>query len=94
MKIFILILVIFLLNGCSQKIADCNPVPCQSIYPKLPTYKTPQSNNISEPEQLGDGTCIIAVDDLIELVGNNKKLRRICSNYAIINKRVNKEYSK
>jgi len=91
MKLLLLILTIYLLNGCSQKIPDCNPVPCIQNYPKLPTYKTPLSNNFAVVKHT-EYNSIIENTDLLELVSNNKKLRRVCSNYAVINKRVNKEF--
>ena len=92
MRLALLLLIIFILNGCSQK---CEPVPCtkqKCLYPTLPTYKLPVSNKIPTPKQLGDGTCVVGVSDLLELVDNNNRLRRICTNYAVVNKRVNKEY--
>ena len=95
MKLLLLISAILVLSGCSQKkLEPCEPQPCIKIYPKLPTYKIPRSNPIPPIQQLKNSTCIIQTSSLLELASNNKKLRRICSNYAVINKRINKEYSK
>ncbi len=90
MKIFISTLIILALNtGCTQVTPDCPEKKC--LYPKLPTYKTPISNNFAVVKHT-DHSSIIDNGDLLELVSNNKKLRKVCSNYAVINKRVNKEY--
>ncbi len=91
MKILILTLIIFLLNGCSQKIEECEPVPCIKVYPKLPTYRLPVSKGF-KTTKYSDYARVIQTDILLELVRNNKKLRNICTKYAIINKKVNKEY--
>ncbi len=92
MKIFPLVLITLVLNaGCSQKIEECEPVPCVNVYPKLPTYKLPQSKKF-KTSSYSDHARIIKTDILLELVRNNIKLRGICTKYAVINKRVNKEY--
>lgn len=85
-----LIFAIFILSGCGQP----EPVPCipkKCEFPKLPTYLVPASRSISV-KPIDANRSVITNDDLLELVKNNEKLRRICSNYAVINKRVNKEY--
>jgi len=88
-----LILITLVLSGCSQKIVECEPVPCIQLYPKLPTYKTPTSNKF-KTLKYNEYSRIISDKDLTEVLTNNKKLRKICSNYAVVNKRVNKEYTK
>ena len=85
-----LILAIFILSGCGQP----SPVPCvpkKCEFPKLPTYRVPESRSISV-NPIDANRSVIANTDLLELVRNNEKMRRICSRYAVINKRVNKEY--
>ena len=85
-----LILAIFILSGCGQHApVPCVPKKCE--FPKLPTYRVPASRSISV-KPIDVNRSVIANSDLIELVKNNEKLRRICSRYAVINKRVNKEY--
>lgn len=91
MKILLMILTIFILNGCTQQVAPCEPQPCVKIYPTLPTYRTPTSRTINT-KPFNPHFSIINNDDLLELVSNNGKLRRICGKYAVVNKRVNKEY--
>ena len=89
MKYLLLILPIFILNSCGD------PKPCpekKCLYPRLPTYKVPESRPI-KVRPLDANNSVIKNKDLLELVRNNTKLRKICSNYAIINKRVNKEYN-
>ena len=95
MRQLFLLSIILLLNGCSQKIPDCQPVPCKQqecLFPKMPSYKTPASNKITKPKDLGDGTCVVVIDELLELHRNNKKLREICWKYDSVNKRVNSKY--
>ena len=85
-----LIFLIFILSGCGQpEPVQCVPKKCE--FPKLPTYRVPASRPISV-KPVDANRSVIANADLIELVRNNEKLRRICSMYAVINKRVNKEY--
>jgi len=85
-----LILAIFILSGCGQPApVPCVPQKCE--FPKLPTYRVPESRSISV-KPVDANLSVIANDDLMELVRNNEKMRRICSNYAVINKRVNREY--
>lgn len=83
------------LGGCSQKMKDCQPVPCTKtvcIFPKMPSYKTPQSKPFTKPIDRGDGTCIVVISELIELHSNKEKLSEICWKYNSINKRVNSKY--
>ena len=90
MKYLLLILPIFILNGCK----DPKPCPKQvCLYPVLPTYKVPQSSNF-QVKKYNNENSIIDNKTLFQMVNNNTKLRKICTNYAVINKRVNKEYNK
>lgn len=95
-KTLTLILTIFTLSfisGCNGT-KPCPPCPkTKCYYPKLPTFKTPKSKSFSV-KKYSETQSIIDNKILIELVKNNAKLRKICSNYAVINKRVNKEYQK
>jgi len=93
MRTMVLILITFILNGCSQKIPDCEPVPCINVYPKLPTYKMPPSRPFNV-ETLDMNRSIIITSDLLEVVDHNNRLRQACRNYAAVNIRVNKEYQK
>jgi len=93
MKTLVLVLIIFILNGCSQKAKDCTPVPCINVYPKLPTYKVPSSRPF-KVVRIDDNRSIAMTKDLLDVVKNNTRLRQICANYAVINKRVNREYQK
>ena len=92
MKLLISILTILALNGCSQTLKQCPEPVC--IYPKLPTYKLPDSRPFYVVKRLDDNISIFKNEDIVELVKNNAKLRSICTNYAVINKRVNSEYQK
>jgi len=91
-KITILIALVLTLNGCGEP-ELCKPVPCINLYPKLPTYKLPESRKFTTL-QYDINNRIIENNILLELVANNKKLRRTCSNYAVINKKINKQYNK
>lgn len=92
MKLLFLILTIFILNSCGQTAPEiCPEKVC--LYPTLPTYKIPQSQKF-KVQTHSENASIISNDTLLELVNNNTKLRKTCSNYAVVNKRVNKEYSK
>lgn len=92
MKILLLISTIFILNGCGDKEPKprCPEPVCE--FPTLPTYKVPPSRKISV-KPIDANRSLIKNDDLIELVRNNTRMRRICSNYAVINKRVNEKYA-
>ncbi len=92
MRLLILVLTIYLLNGCTEP-KPCKSVACINLYPKLPTYKVPYSTKF-KTKQYDQNNRIIGNEILLELVRNNKSLRRICSNYAVINKRINKKYNK
>ena len=90
MRISALILAVFILSGCFE----CQPVPCKEQkcdFPKLPTYKVPASRKLTV-KPVDAKHSIILNDDLIELVRNNTKLRRVCSNYAAIAIKVNGIY--
>ena len=97
MKLLILILTAFILSltGCGQinpePVKPCPTTKC--FYPTLPTFKIPQSKPF-KVVKYDDTKSIINNTILLELVKNNTKLRKTCSKYAIINKRVNKEYQK
>ncbi|MCD6435979.1 MAG: hypothetical protein J7L15_06280 [Clostridiales bacterium] len=92
MKTLLLALIILALNGCGEP-EPCKPVVCINMYPKLPTYKLPSSTKFST-EQYDQNNRIIQNQLLLELVSNNKRLRRICSNYAVVNKKMNEQYNK
>ena len=92
MRLLLSIFAIFALSGCSQPAPKC-PEPVY-IYPTLPTYKLPASRAFAPVKQIDNNVSIFKNADIIELVRNNVKLRTICTNYAVINKRVNKEYQK
>jgi len=84
---------ILLIDGCSEP-ELCKPVSCIKIYPKLPTYKTPPIKHFTKPMHLKDDQYVVSGSELKDCFRTNKKLRQICSNYAVINKKVNKEYQK
>ena len=93
-KILALTLTIFTLsfiNGCGNRkpLPPCPKTKC--YFPKLPTFKTPKSREFSVKKYSAEES-LINNKILIELVRNNTKLRKICSNYAVINQRLNKEY--
>ena len=92
MKLLLLISITLLISGCSQKVPDCKPVACEMIFPKLPTYKTPSNKTFTKPILLENGLYAVNGAELKDVFKVNAKLRRICSNYATINIRVNKEY--
>ena len=89
MKISASILTLFILSGCGEEPTPCKPQKCE--FPKLPTYKVPSSRKLTV-KPVDANHSIILNEDLIELVKNNTKLRRTCNNYAVVAKRVNKEY--
>lgn len=90
MKPLLLISTILLINGCQE--APTPPPPCELIFPELPTYKTPPSKHFTKPILLANGLYAVNGQELEDVFRTNAKLRRICSNYATINVRVNKEY--
>lgn len=92
MRLLLLILTAYTLNGCGQPTPDCPKPVC--LYPTLPTYKLPNSRSFAPIKQIDNNISIFKNSDIIELVENNQKLRKICTNYAVINQRVNKEYNK
>lgn len=95
MKLILLILITFLLSGCNEPELK-EPEPCkeqQCYYPTLPTYKTPTSRPFTKPIPRGDGTCIVVIDDLLELSSNNKQLRDIVWKYTSVNIKVNERYN-
>lgn len=94
MKLLLLISITLFINGCSQKIPDCTPVACEMIFPALPTYKTPPQKTFTKPILLANGLYAVNGDELRDVFKTNAKFRRICSNYATINIRVNKTYQK
>jgi hypothetical protein len=82
------------INGCDCDPQPCAPVACKKIYPKLPTYKTPPTKKFTKPVHVKDDQYRVSGSELKECFKTNKRLRQICSNYAVVNKRVNKEYSR
>ncbi|UFH59851.1 hypothetical protein [Sulfurovum mangrovi] len=92
MRLLLSISAIFILSGCGQPVPKCPEPVCK--YPTLPTYKLPSSRTFAPVKQIDNNVSIFKNADIIELVENNVRLRRICTNYAVINKRVNKEYQK
>ena len=92
MKLLISILAILALNGCNDNHICPPQKPC--LFPKIPTYKAPESNKITKPIVLKDGTCIIKIYDLKQLLDNNKILRKQlwkCTKIAI---KINDKYQK
>ena len=93
MKLLLLISVMLIINGCSlTDLKPCEPQPCVKIFPKLPTYKLPKIKKLTEPVHIGGGMYAIVGTELEECLRVNIILRRKCTDYAVINKRVNKEY--
>ena len=93
MKLLLSIFTILLISGCGEP-KPCKPVPCIQNYPTLPTYRVPRKKHMTEPESIGNGMYAVVGTELKDCLITNAKLRRICSNYAVINKRINKEYQK
>jgi len=93
MKLLILILTMLFINGCGE-IRLCDPQPCVSLYPTLPTYRVPVTKPLTPPKALGNGMYAVKGKDLKGCLEANARLRKICNNYAVINKRVNKEYQR
>ena len=93
MKNLLLISVILLINGCGGP-EPCKPVPCIQNYPKLPTYRVPSRKHMTEPAALGGGMYAVVGTELRDCLITNARLRKICSNYAAINRKVNREYQK
>ena len=91
MKNLLLILAILFINGCEEP-KPCKPVPCVQNYPKLPIYSQPVKKKMTEPASLGGGMYAIVGTELRDCLKTNARLRKICSNYATINKRINKTY--
>ena len=91
MRILVLILATLFISGCKNP-EPCKPVPCIQDYPILPTYKVPPTKHMTRPKSLGNGMYSILGTELEDCLITNAKLRRICSNYAVINKRINKTY--
>lgn len=100
MKIVLLVLIIYILNGCGRnnnELVPCKPVPCtqqKQSFVKLPTYKTPVSRPFKVVKDLGDGTSIVRNVDLLEVVANIDKYKKICWRYASVNIRLNKRGAK
>lgn len=92
MKLFLLILTTLIINGCTQKAPDCAPVACEMLFPKLPTYKIPNKRAFTKPVALANGLYAVDGTQLKDVFVVNAKLRRACTNYAVVNKRVNAEY--
>lgn len=95
MKLILLILITFLLNGCNEPDLP-EPEPCKEqecYYPHLPTYKVPASKKFTKPINQGDGTCIVVITELLELSNNNKTLRGIVWKHTAVNIKVNERYS-
>lgn len=92
-KLFMLTLAAFILSGCHTP-APAVPYTLQKCtFPRLPTYATPPSRKI-KVIAIDANRSIIANADLIELVFNNTKMRNICSDYAVIIQKTNREYQK
>jgi len=49
---------------------------------------------MATPKPLGNGMYAISGIELKRCLQTNTRLRKICSNYAVVNSRVNKEYQK
>ncbi len=92
MKILLLTFLILLINGCSQKIPDCNPQPCVKNYPELPVYKTPFKKSMTEPTNIGGGMYAVVGTELRDCLKTNKKLRYICNKYRLGHIKINKVY--
>ncbi len=88
----LLISVTLFISGCGEP--EVSPQPCVKIYPKLPTYKVPPLQHMKEPKAIGGGLYVVDGSELRDCLLVNRKLRKICSNYAVINKKVNEEYNK
>ena len=83
---------IFILSGCGEQPIP-QPQKPECHFPKLPIYATPISRKF-KVVPLDENKSVIENETLIELVRNNSTLRSKCRKYALINRKVNREYNK
>lgn len=84
---------IFFLNSCKDDPKPCSPVPCteqKCSYEKLPTYRIPPKVVWTKPIDLGDGTCIVKIDELVAQSNRSDTIVNICWKYYMINDKINK----
>lgn len=76
---------------CDNEPKPCEPQPCKNILPHLTTWKVPDKKRfIEQPIPVGDGVhSIVRTDDLKGCLATNRRLRKICSNYAVVFKKIN-----
>ena len=97
-QLFLSLITLLLLSGCSQKAKPCVPQPCtkqKCYHSKLPIYSTPTDNKqFTDPIDNGDGTCVVVIDDLLGLHTSKEIYKKTCGKYASINRKLNKRNKK
>lgn len=95
-KILLLITIAISFNACGQKDPEIKD-PCPDnlcLFPKMPTFKEPEARGFTKDSvrEEDGGRISLIKTEFDRVLLNNKKLRKICRDYAYVNVETNKEY--